>query len=102
MANRPGARRNHTALCPDCGNEVTLVASWTFRGLWGYNEVHTFECATHGPFFVKAEDPDKRGASETLGQSPDGGDRESLIPARRGPKPTLKFGAIVVPEPDSY
>jgi len=80
---------------------LTFVASWTFRGRWGYKEVHTYECATHGPLFVSAEDPIKRGVSELLGQSPDGGDRESLIPACRGPKPILKSGAIAVPEPDS-
>ena len=101
MAKRPAASRNDTSLCPVCGNDVALVASWTFRGLWGYNEVHTHECATHGPFFVKAEDPIKRGVSEMRGQSPDGGDRESLIPARRGPKPILKSGATAVAEPDS-
>ena len=101
MAKRPAASRNDTALCPDCGNDLTFVASWTFRGRWGYKEVHTYECATHGPLFVSAEDPIKRGVSDTLGPSPDGGDRESLIPARRGPKPILKSGAIAVPEPDS-
>ena len=99
MAKRPAESRNDTPLCPDCGTDLTFVASWTFRGLWGYDEVHTYECATHGPLFVSAVDP-KRGVSETLRQSPDGGDRESLIPARRGPQPILKSGAIAVPEPD--
>ena len=101
MAKRSAASRNDTPLCPACGNDLTFVASWTFRGLWGYEEVHTYECATHGPLFFSVGDPIKRGVGETLGQSPDLGDRELLIPARRGPKPILKSGAIAVPEPDS-
>ena len=101
MAKRPDASRNHTSLCPDCGCDLTFVASWTFRGRWGYNEGHTYECATHGPLFVGAEDPIAPGASQTSGRSPDGGDRESPIPARRGPKPILKSGAIAAAEPDS-
>jgi hypothetical protein len=99
MAQRPDAFGNE--LCPDCGTDLTFVASWTFRGLWGYNEVHTYECATHGPLFRDAEDPIKGGASQTPGHSHDGGDRESLIPARRGPKPIVNSGAIAVAEPDS-
>lgn len=59
MAKRNAAPRNDTPLCPDCRNDLTFVASWTFRGLWGYKEVHTYECATHGPLFVSAEDPIK-------------------------------------------
>jgi hypothetical protein len=101
MAKRPDASRDDTSLCPDCGGDLTFVASWTFRGLWGYNEVHTYECATHGPLFVRAEGPITRGISETAGHRPDGGDRDSLIPVRRGPKPVLESGAIAVAEPDS-
>jgi hypothetical protein len=101
MAKRPAASRNDTPLCPDCRSEVTFVASWTVLGLWGYKGVQTWECSTHGPVFIGAEDPITRVASQTPGRSFDGGDRESLIPARRGPKPILKSGAIAVAEPDS-
>ena len=101
MAKRPDASRTDTSLCPDCGSDLTFVASWTVRGLWGYDEVHTYECATHGPLFVSAEGPIERGATESPGHSPDGNDRDSLIPARRGPKPILGSGAIAVPEPES-
>ena len=80
---------------------MTFVASWTVRGLWGYKDVQTWECPAHGPLFINAEDPVKRGACQTLGHGLDDGDRESLIPARRRPKPTLKSGAIAVAEPDS-
>jgi hypothetical protein len=100
MAKRPAASRDDTPLCPDCGSDLTFVASWTVRDLWGYREVLTWECSTHGPLFISAEDSITRGVSHTLGQSPDDGGRESLIPARRGPKPILKSGAIAVPEPD--
>jgi hypothetical protein len=91
---------SNTPLCPNCGTDLTFVASWTFRAQWGYNEVHTYECVAHGPLFVSAQDPTRRGGSPTPGPRLDGGDRESLIPARRGPKPTLKSGAIAVAEPD--
>jgi len=101
MAKRADASRNDTPLCPHCGSDLTFVVSWTVAGLWGYKEVHTWECSTHGPLFFDAQDPMKRRASQTAGPGVDGGDRESLIPARRGPKPILKSGAIAVPEPDS-
>jgi hypothetical protein len=100
MAKRPAASRNNPPRCPDCGSDLTFVASWTFRGLWGYNEVHTWDCATHGPLFI-SEDSITGWISPTFGPSLDDGDRESRIPARRRPKPTLKSGAIAVAEPDS-
>ena len=101
MAKRPDASRNDSSLCPDCGSGLTFVASWTFRSVWGYNEVHTYECATHGPLFVSAEGPIECGVGKTPGHSPEGNDRDSLIPARRGQKPILGSGAMAVDEPDS-
>src|SRR5689334_12377515 len=32
--------------CPDCEKELTFLCTWTFRGLWGYEEVRTYECST--------------------------------------------------------
>jgi hypothetical protein len=101
MAKRPAASRDDMPLCPDCASDLTFVASWTVRGSWGYKEVRTWECCTHGPLFIDAEEPITRRASQTAGQSSDGGDRESLIPARRRPRPILKSGAIAIAEPDS-
>jgi hypothetical protein len=93
---------NNVRLCPHCQREVTFVSSWSFRGLWGYNEVHTYECPEHGPIFVSSQTaavghvPDKR-----LHKDPDSSDRDSLVSAPRRPKPTLNADAIAVPEPDS-
>jgi hypothetical protein len=100
MAKLRAAPRNDTPLCPECGSDLTFVASWTFRGLWGYDEVHTWECSTHGPLFMSADDSIRREVGRTRGQSGHDGDRESLIPARSRPRPTLKSGAIALAEPD--
>lgn len=43
---------NDVPICPDCQRDLSFVGSWTFRGLWGYNEVRTYECPTHGPIFI--------------------------------------------------
>ena len=44
-------------ICPDCQSVLDFVGSWTFRGLWGFNEVHTYECRTHGTVFIGSETP---------------------------------------------
>jgi hypothetical protein len=91
---------NVLPFCPDCERDLTFVASWTFRDLWGYREVRTYECASHGPVFITSE----RAVGVTSARSPDifrdDGDRDSLIPARRKPTPTLNVDAITLPEPD--
>jgi hypothetical protein len=87
--------------CPDCQGELIYVCSWTFRGLWGYNEVHTYECVTHGPRFLSPQIAPAVEASKGPGERPDDGDRDSLIAARRRPAPTLNSDAIALPEPDS-
>jgi hypothetical protein len=79
---------------------VTFVASWTLRGLWGYNEVHTYECATHGPCFMTPEIRLTAETRQSPKDRPDDGDRDSLIPARLRPAPTLDSEAIALPEPD--
>jgi len=88
-------------LCPHCQKELSFLCSWTFRGLWGFNEVRTYECPSHGPIFVNPQasavrDPDK--APEKM---PDDGDGDSLILAPRKPTPPLNADAIAIPEPDS-
>jgi hypothetical protein len=93
---------NVVPICPDCQSDLAFVCSWTFRGLWGYDEVRTYECPRHGPIFLTAEgstgvESDK-GVADT---TPDDSDRDSLIPARRKPTPTLNAGAVAAPEPDS-
>ena len=89
-------------ICPDCQSDLAFVCSWTFRGLWGYNEARTYECPTHGPIFLTAEGSigveSKNRVADT---APDDSDRDSLIPARRKPKPTLNAGAVAAPEPDA-
>jgi hypothetical protein len=86
--------------CPDCQRDLSFVAAWTFRDLWGYAEVRTYECPAHGPIFVG---PQARVAHlpEKAEKGPEGGDRDSLIPAPRQPRPTLNADAAAVPEPDS-
>lgn len=91
---------NVLPFCPDCQSDLTFVASWTCRDLWGYREVRTYECASHGPVFVTSE----REVDGTPGRRPmlreDDGDRDSLVPARPRPTPTLNIDAIALPEPD--
>ena len=86
--------------CPDCQSVLTFVASWTCRDLWGYREVLTYECASHGPVFVTSEHT----VGVTSARGPDivqdNGDRDSLIPARPRPTPPTNVNAIALPEPD--
>jgi hypothetical protein len=87
--------------CPDCQGELTFIASWTVRDLWGYKEVRTYECPSHGPMFVSPQiavghDPDKRSD-----KGPGNGDRDSVVPVPRKPTPTLNTHSIAIPEPDS-
>ena len=88
-------------ICPDCQRDLSFVGSWTFRGLWGYNEVRTFECPAHGPIFVSPQTAAEHGPDKGPDKGPDHGDRDSLIPAPRKPGPTLNADAIAIPEPDS-
>jgi hypothetical protein len=96
MEKRAAAR-----ICAECGSELTFVCSWTFRGRWGYDEVHTYECAAHGPVFFNPQGAPAVQVTQASGQGPDNGDRDSLIAARRRPAPTLNSDAIALPEPDS-
>ena len=100
----PETRRvpgNDVPICPDCQSDLTFVGAWTFRGLWGYNEVRTYECPTHGPVFITPEISIGVGPDKGPDRAPDDGDRDSLISARRKPTPTLNADAIALPEPDS-
>ena len=96
----PRRSSNVVPTCPACGGDLRFVASWTFRGLWGYNEASTYECPSHGPVFITSE----CAVGVTSGRLPDiprdEGDRDSLIPARRKPAPGSNLDAIAVPEPD--
>lgn len=89
------------AMCPHCQNDLTFVASWTFRGLWGYTEVRTYECPEHGPIFLGPQ----AAVGPVLDKPPDKGeersDRDSLVSAPRKPRPSLNAGAIAMPEPES-
>ena len=100
MAKDPAAPGG-SRLCAQCQRELTFVASWTFRGRWGYEEVQTYECATHGPIFIAAQIATGAGASHRIKSGPENGDRDSLIPARRRPAPSLDSDVIALPEPDT-
>jgi hypothetical protein len=87
-------------VCPDCQRELTFVCSWTFRDQWGYTEVSTYECSTHGPIFVGPQAPVAHDVHAAVPDNgPDGSDRDSLTLAVRKPKPTSGADAIAVPEP---
>jgi hypothetical protein len=93
---------NDVPICPDCQRDLSFIGSWTFRGLWGYTEVRTYECSIHGPIFVRPETSTDYGSDKVSDAPPrDNGDRDSLIPAPRKPTPTLNTDTIAVPEPDS-
>ena len=89
-------------ICPDCQGDLSFVGSWTFRGLWGYNEVRTYECPEHGPIFIKPQISIGHGEAKVPDKFPDIGERDSLISAPRKPAPTLNADAIAIPEPDSH
>jgi hypothetical protein len=92
---------NEGPICPHCQGDLSFVGSWTFRGLWGYNEVRTYECPAHEPIFIKPQISIGHGPDSGPDKSADNGDRDSLISAPRKPTPTLNADAIAVPEPDS-
>ena len=92
---------NDVPICPECQSDLSFVGSWTFRGLWGYDEVRTYECPAHGPIFINPQASIGHGPAKSPDKSVDNGDRDSLIPARRKPTPTLNADAIAIPEPDS-
>jgi hypothetical protein len=88
-------------ICPDCQSDLSFVGSWTFRGLWGYTDVRTYECPAHGPIFINPQRSIGQGPDKGPDTSPDHGDRDSLIAPPRKPAPTLDADAIAIPEPDS-
>ena len=90
-----------TLRCPQCQANVSFVASWTCRGLWGYKEVRTYECADHGPIFVSPETTIGHEPSVASAKSLDEGDRDSLVSAPRKPTPIINADAIAIPEPKS-
>jgi hypothetical protein len=96
---RPGPN-NVVPICPDCQSDLTFVASWTFRGLWGYDEVSTYECPSHGPIFITSKVAVEKTSGVGPDILPDQGDRDSLTSARRKPTPTLNADAVAMPEPD--
>jgi len=91
---------NIVPICPDCAGDMTFVSSWQTRGTWGYDEVRTYECPTHGPIFVTAEIPVGPEAAASPSEVSDEGDRDALLPVGRKPTPVINAGAIAVPEPD--
>jgi hypothetical protein len=92
---------NDVPICPDCQRDLSFVGSWSFRDLWGYTKVRTYECPTHGPIFVSPQISVGHGPDKSPDNGPSNGDRDSLISAPRKPTPTLDAGAIAIPEPDS-
>src|SRR5437868_3697236 len=88
-------------ICPDCQGDLSFVSAWSFRGSWGYNEVRTYECPTHGPIFISPQVSVGHRPTQGLDTSQDDGDRDSLISAPRKPTPLLDADTIAIPEPDS-
>ena len=88
-------------ICPDCQGHLSFVGSWEFRDLWGYSEVLTYECPTHGPVFVSPRLAVGHSPIKSANTGPDHGDRDALVSARRKPRPPLDADAIAIPEPDS-
>ena len=109
MPNTWRVPENDVPICPDCQGDLSFVGAWTARGLWGYNEVRTYECPEHGPVFISPQvsighGPDKspeKDPEKHPEKHPENSDRDLLIPAPRKPTPTLNVGGIAVPEPDS-
>jgi hypothetical protein len=76
------------------------VCTWTRQGLWGYEEVRTYECPRHGPIFIGPQTSIEKMSEALPPNAPDDGDRDSLVSAPRKPSPTLDVNSIAVPEPD--
>jgi hypothetical protein len=91
---------DNVPICPDCRRDLSFLGSWTYRGLWGYIEVRTFECPEHGPIFVGPQTAVGFGPAKRPVTGPDTGDRDSLVSAPRKPTPPLNADAIAIPEPD--
>ena len=91
---------NVLPFCPECGSDLAFVTSWTFRDLWGYREVRTYECPSHGPVFITSKPAVGVTSARIADILRDDGDRDPLIPARRKPTPPLNVDAIALPEPD--
>ena len=87
--------------CPHCESRLSFVATWSFKGLWGYHEVRTYECAEHGPIFVTPQTALGDVPHTRRDVGPDDGDRDALVSSPRKPRPTLNADAIALPEPDS-
>lgn len=68
--------------------------------MWGYDEIRTYECSTHGPIFISSEGAATREPSNNLDKPGHDGDQDSGVPARRKPTPVLNADAVAVPEPD--
>jgi len=92
---------NSLPTCPHCWREPTFVSTWSFRGVWGYNEVHTYECSEHGPIFISSQRPVEHVTDQRRDKDPDNLDRDALVPSPRKRPPTLNADSIAVPEPDS-
>jgi hypothetical protein len=87
-------------ICLDCQRDLSFVGAWTVRGLWGYDEVRTYECPEHGPIFVSPQTAVGHGPEKSPDTRRDHGDRDSLISAPRKPSPAPNADAIAIPEPD--
>jgi hypothetical protein len=92
---------NNFLPCSHCERVLSFVATWSFRGLWGYTEVRTYECPEHGPIFVSPQTSLAHVPNNRSDKDHDTGDRDSLVSAHRKPRPTLNADAIALPEPDS-
>jgi hypothetical protein len=101
MPNNRRTPDDNKVPCPRCQRDLSLLCSWTFRALWGYDEVRTYECPEHGPTFVGPQTAVDRGPGKAPDEGSDDGDRDSLVSAPRRPTPTFNADAIAVPEPDS-
>ena len=88
-------------ICRTCQRDLSFVSSWTFRGLWGYTEVRTYECPEHGPIFLSPPIAIGHGPEKRPHTGPPNGDRDSLISVPRKQTPTPNADAIAIPEPDS-
>jgi len=102
LVKRDATFQNGTVrVCPDCQRELSFVCSWTFRDLWGYTVVRTYECPTHGPIFVGPQTAVVPGPHMSVSEKdPDSSDRDAPIVAPRKPIPTLNADGIAIPEPE--
>ena len=84
--------------CPVCGIPLELLGHGSYRGLRFHAEMSLFRCDQHGPVLLRREGIPGPVPGSDSPRPP--GSANSFVPAWLRPRPTLRSGAVALPEPD--